>query len=790
MVNRYEIEFAGRPLVLETGRLAEQADAAVLVRYGDTVVLATATAAPEPREGADFFPLTVDYEERMYASGKIPGNFFRREGRPSETAILTMRLTDRPIRPLFPKDFRNDVQIICTALSWDGENDNDVLCILGASAALTISDIPFDGPVAAVRVGYIDGELVVNPTIPQMERSRLDLVVAGTGEAPNMIEAGANEVPEEICIEAIRRAHAALQPLLELQNRMRAELGKPKFSYPSFKVDPELERRVRELIGDRINAVLDTTEKHARAKAAKELATSITEQLGEGTNGKVVAGIIEEVEAEKLRERILAGGRRPDGRDLNELRPISCEVGVLPRTHGSGLFQRGQTQVLSIVTLGSTADEQQIDPLGLDEMKRYIHHYNMPPYSVGEVRRSGSPGRREIGHGALAERALVPVIPPKEEFPYTLRVVSEVVSSNGSTSMGSVCGSTLALMDAGVPIKAPVAGISIGLVTDEGGKHALLTDIQGIEDHYGDMDFKVAGTAEGVTAIQLDLKIRALPVDWIPDVFARARECRMFILERMSAAIASTRAELSQFAPRVLKTQIPIDKIGQLIGPGGKNIRALQDANKVKIDVEDDGTVYIAGTDATGAEKALQQIELFGREVEVGQTYLGKVTRLTSFGAFVEILPGKDGLVRLAELAEDRVNRVEDVVSIGDEIMVKVIEIDPQGRVNLSRRAVLTGEDVTARPPRDFGDDRPRRDYGDRERTPRRDYGDRPPRRDYGDRGDRRGGGGYGGRGDRPRREPSDRPEATATDHADRPSGPRPPRPGSFREGAPPRTTS
>jgi polyribonucleotide nucleotidyltransferase len=789
MVSRYEIEFGGRPLVLETGKLAGQADGAVTVRYGDTVVLATATAAPEPREGVDFFPLTVDYEERMYASGKIPGNFFRREGRPSETAVLTMRLTDRPIRPLFPKDFRNDVQVMCTALSWDGENDNDILCILGASAALTISDIPFDGPVGAVRIGRVDGQLVVNPTIPQMEQSQLDVVVAGTSQAPNMIEAGASEVPEELCIEAIRLAHSAIQPLLELQHRMRAEVGKPKFSYPSFKVDPDLERRVRDLIGDRINVILDATEKHARAKAAKELASSIAEQLGEGVGTKDVAGIVEEVEAEKLRERILSGGKRPDGRDANELRAISCEVGVLPRTHGSGLFERGQTQVLSIVTLGSTADEQQIDSLGLDEMKRFIHHYNMPPYSVGEVRRSGSPGRREIGHGALAERSLVPVIPPKEEFPYTLRVVSEVVSSNGSTSMGSVCGSTLALMDAGVPIKAPVAGISIGLVTGEGDKHALLTDIQGIEDHLGDMDFKVAGTAEGVTAIQLDLKIRALPLEWIPDVFARAREARLFILERMSSAIAETRPELSRFAPRVLKTKIPIDKIGQLIGPGGKNIRALQDANKVKIDVEDDGTVYIAGTDAAGADRAFQQIELFGREVEVGQTYLGKVTRITSFGAFVEILPGKDGLVRLTELSEDRVNRVEDVVSIGDEIMVKVIEIDPQGRVNLSRRAVLTGEEGPPRREREFGEDRPpRRDFGDR---PRRDFGDR-------DRGER-GRGGFGGAragGDRERprrepagREPAGREPAERADRGDRAGGPRPPRPGSFREGAPPRTS-
>jgi polyribonucleotide nucleotidyltransferase len=785
MVSRYEIDLAGRPLVLETGKLARQANAAVLVRYGDTVLLCAVTAAPEPREGADFFPLTVDYEERMYASGKIPGNFFRREARPTEQAILTMRLTDRPLRPLFPKDFRNDVQIICTALSWDAENDNDILCIIGASAALMISDIPFDGPCAAIRVGYIDGKVVVNPTIPQMQQSKLDLVVAGTAEAPNMLEAGASEVSDEVCIEAIRAGHAALKPLCDLQNKMRAEIGKPKFEYPAFGPPAELEKKVRGLIGKRIEAVLDTTEKHARAKAAKEIVKSIVEQLGEGTNAKEVAGIVDEVEAEALRERILKTGKRPDGRGVKDLREISAEVGVLPRTHGSGLFSRGETQALTIVTLGSTADEQQIDSLGLDESKRYIHHYNFPPYSVGEVRRSGSPGRREIGHGALAERALVPVIPPKEEFPYTLRVVSEVISSNGSTSMASVCGSTLALLDAGVPIKAPVAGISVGLVVSKDQKkHELLTDIQGIEDHHGDMDFKVAGTAAGVTAIQLDLKARGLPVEWIPDVFARCREARLFILEKMSAAIAETRPELSKFAPRVLKTKIPVDKIGQLIGPGGKNIRALQDTNKVKIDVEDDGTVYIAGTDSVGAERALQNIEMLGKDVEIGQTYLGKVTRLTTFGAFVEILPGKDGLVRLGELGEEPVNRVEDAVSIGDEIMVKVIEVDPQGRVNLSRRAVLTGEDVTTgrgprgggdRPPRrDFGDRPPRRDFGDR--PPRRDFGDRPPRRDFGDRPPRRD---FGDRPPRPEGEVADRPPRES---GERPAGgPRPPRPGSFR---------
>jgi polyribonucleotide nucleotidyltransferase len=755
---KYEIEFGGRPLSFEVGRLAEQAGGAVLVRYGDTVVLAAATGAPEPREGADFFPLTVDYEERMYAAGRIPGNFFRREGRPNEGAILTMRLTDRPLRPLFPKDFRNDVQIILTALSYDGENDPDVLCIVGASAALMVSDIPFEGPVAAVRVGYANGQYILNPTVQQQATSQMDLVVAGTSDAINMLEAGANEVAEEVVSEGIKWGHQQMQSLIELQLKMREEVGKPKFSYPSFGVSHELEEKVRALVGDRMNAVLDTAEKHSRAAAAKEIVKSVVAQLGEGTSSKDVAAVVEELEADALRERVLSGGKRPDGRGVTELRPLSAEAGILPRTHGSGLFQRGQTQVLSIVTLGSTADEQVVESLGEEGSKRYMHHYNMPPYSVGEVRRSGSPGRREIGHGALAERALVPVIPAKEEFPYTLRVVSEVVSSNGSTSMGSVCGSTLALMDAGVPIKAPVGGISIGLITSkDGSRHELLTDIQGIEDHHGDMDFKVAGTVAGVTAIQLDLKIRGLPTSLLDDVFKRAREARMKILGVMADAISQTRPELSKFAPRVLKTSIPVDRIGQLIGPGGKNIRGLQDQYKVKIDVEEDGTVYIAGVEGLKAEQAMRSVEMLGKDVEIGQTYMGKVTRITNFGAFVEILPGKDGLVRLGELAEEKVNRVEDAVSIGDEIMVKVIEIDPQGRVNLSRRAVLNPDAAPLpddRPPRrpgGFGDRPPRRDFGGDRGGDRPRYGDRPPRRDFGDRPPRDG-------GDRPPREGGERP--------------------------------
>lgn len=763
MVHQFDLEFAGRPLRLEVGRLAEQANGAVLVQYGETVLLAAVTAAPSPREGIDFFPLTVDYEERMYAAGKIPGNFFRREGRPTENAILTARLTDRPLRPLFPKDFRNEVQIIVTVLSYDGENDPDTLCLLGASAALTISDIPFDGPVASVRVGVVDGRLALNPTVEQQADSVLDLVVAGTASDINMLEAGARVVPEATLIEAIAFGHAGVKELIALQQKMRAQIGRAKFSYPSFGTDHALGERVRSLVGSRIDTVLDTTEKHARAAAATALARSVAEHIGAAADAKAIGGLIEELEAEGLRQRILKHGRRPDGRGVRDLRPISCAVGVLPRTHGTGLFQRGQTQVLSIATLGSSADEQQVDSLGLDETKRYMHHYNMPPYSVGEVRRTGSPGRREIGHGALAERSLIPVLPKKEDFPYTLRVVSEVVSSNGSTSMGSVCGSSLALMDAGVPISAPVAGISIGLISSEDGADVLLTDIQGIEDHHGDMDFKVAGTRDGVTAIQLDLKVRGLRANLIPEVFERARTARLFILDRMSEAIAAPRPELNRYAPRVMKASIPVDRIGQLIGPGGKNIRGMQETYKVKIDVQEDGTVYIAGTDSALAEKARVAVDLMGRDVEVGQSYMGKVTRLTTFGAFVEILPGKEGLVRIGELAEERIARVEDVVSIGDEIMVKVIEVDPQGRVNLSRRALLVPDDGT---PREPAERRPPRDFGDRARPPRRFDGDRP-RFDDRPRFE----------GDRPPREGGFR------------SGPRPPRPGGFRDGAPPSGT-
>jgi len=696
MVHSFQATVGGRVLTIETGKLAGQANGAVTVRYGETIVLATATANREPRPDVDFFPLTVDYEERLYAAGKIPGGFFKREGRPSEQAILTCRLTDRPIRPLFPKGFRNDVQVIVAVLSADQENEPDILSIIGASAALTVSDIPFEGPVGAVKVGYIDGELVLNPVASRMPDSQLELAIAGTRDAIVMVEAGANQIPEDVLLRALKFGHDAIQDIVKMQDQLRDAVGKPKFSYTVNEVSDELKQSVEKLVGDRIGPVVYQTDKQDRESARKQLIADLSAQLGEGTREKDVAQVVEDLEAKEVRSAILNEGKRPDGRDLTTIRPLACEVGVLPRTHGSGLFTRGQTQVLSIATLGSTAEEQIIDGLGTEESKRFMHHYNMPPFSVGEVRRMGSPGRREIGHGALAERALLPIIPATDEFPYTIRVVSEVVSSNGSTSMGSVCGSVLALMDAGVPIKAPVGGIAMGLITDDQGRFAVLTDIQGIEDHLGDMDFKVAGSATGVTALQMDIKVKGLSYEILEKALAQAREARLFILERMMETIAEARPELSPYAPRSYRTKIPVEKIGALIGPGGKNVRGLQDEYNVKVDIQDDGTVFVSSVDAEGARRALSQIDRFTRDVTIGADYLGKVTRITNFGAFVEIFPGKEGLVRNPELAEYRITRPEDVVSIGDEIMVRVIEIDAQGRVNLSRRAVLEGTPVSA----------------------------------------------------------------------------------------------
>jgi len=691
MSHRYEVEIGGRPLSIETGELAGQANGAVVVRYGDTMVLATATMTKEPRPDIDFFPLTVDYEERMYAAGKIPGGFFKREGRPSQEAILTCRLTDRPIRPLFPKGFRNDVQVIVTVLSADQENEPDLLSIIGASAALTISDIPFGGPVGAVRIGYINDELVINPVVSLMSESILDLTVAGTSDAVVMVEAGAKQIPEDRMLDALKLGQAALQPIIEIQRKMRDEIGKPKAEYKVHEVSEEERQAILAEIGDRMAEVVNQTDKTVREDLRDALVKDIVEKLGETYPLKDIVAVIEDVEKDLVRRNILDKGIRPDGRDLTTIRPISCQVGLLPRAHGSGLFTRGQTQVLTIATLGSISDEQVIDGLGADETKRFIHHYNFPPFSTGEVRRIGSPGRREVGHGALAERSIAPVIPSTDDFPYTIRLVSEVLSSNGSTSMGSVCGSTLALMDAGVPILMPVAGIAMGLITGEDGRFAILTDIQGIEDHSGDMDFKVAGTSNGITALQMDIKVKGLSFDVIEKALAQARAARLYILEQILQTIAEVRPDLSPYAPRMVRTKIPVEKIGALIGPGGRMIRGIQEETGAKLDVEEDGTVFISSVDPEGAQKALQAVERLTREVELGGVYLGKVTRLTNFGAFVEILPGKDGLVRLQELADYHVSRPEDVVHVGDEIMVKVIEIDSQGRINLSRRAVLEG---------------------------------------------------------------------------------------------------
>lgn len=697
MAHVFETVFGDRTLTIESGKLAGQANGAVTVRYGDTVVLATATATREPRPDTDFFPLTVDFEERMYAAGKIPGGFFKREGRPTQQAILTCRLTDRPIRPLFPTGFRNDVQIVVTVLSADQENEPEILSIIGASAALTVSDIPFEGPVAAVRVGYIDGQFVLNPLASQMSESQLELTMAGTRDAIVMVEAGANQLPENVMLEALEFGHNAMQDVITLQDRIRSQIGKPKFSFSAKQPTADVRSKVEAAAKDRLEDMIYQPNKEARDAARRGIIGDAIASIGEGANGKDVAAVLEELETGVFRNEILDNGRRPDGRDLTAIRPISCEVGLLPRAHGSGLFTRGQTQILSVATLGSTADEQVIDGLGIEESKRFMHHYNFPPYSTGEVKRMGSPGRREIGHGALAERALLPVIPDTDEFPYTIRLVSEALSSNGSTSMGSVCGSILALMDAGVPIRTPVAGIAMGLISNDDGRYAILTDIQGLEDHLGDMDFKVAGTATGVTALQMDIKVKGLSFEVLQKALAQAREGRLFILDRMMETISETRPDLSPFAPRSYRTKIPHDKIGQLIGPGGKNVRALQEENNVKIDIQEDGTVYVSSVDAEGARRALAVIDRFSRDVEIGADYLGKVTRIGTIGVFVEIYPGKEGLVRLGELADYRVARPEDVVSVGDEVMVRVIEVDPQGRVNLSRRAVLEGP--SSRPP-------------------------------------------------------------------------------------------
>ena len=689
---RFETELAGRTITVETGHVAEQANGALVIRSGDTMLLVTAVASRTPREGIDFFPLTCDYEEKLYAAGRIPGSFPRREGRPSENAILTSRMIDRPMRPLFPKDFRNDVQIVATVLSTDQEQDPTSLAVTGASCALQISGIPHGGPVGCVRVGMIDGRLIANPTLNQLAESDLDLVVAGTEDAITMVEGGAQQVAEETVLQALRLAHDEIRVLVRWQREIRASVGKPPMQYPPATVSQDVIDAVHGHVADRITQAARNADKAAREAAIDELKNETIgalEQRFPEARGDIAKAFESELK-KAVRAAILDEGIRPDGRRTDEIRHISCQVGVLPRTHGSALFSRGQTQALSIVTLGSGQDQQKLDGLGLEEFKRFMHHYNFPPFSVGEARPLRSPGRREIGHGALAERAVHNVMPDDEDFPYVVRIVTEILSSNGSTSMASVCGSALALMDAGVPLRAPVAGIAMGLITDEHEQRAaVLSDIQGMEDALGDMDFKVAGTATGITALQMDIKIVGLRWDLLERALEQARQGRLFILGKMAETLPGPRAEMSQWASRIDVIQINPDKIRDVIGPGGKTIRRIVDETGAQIDIEDDGRVFIASHNAMAREQALAMIRDLTDDIEIGRIYKGKVARLMSFGAFVEIMPKKEGLVRIGQLAEHHVDKVEDVVKVGDEIMVKVIEIDDRGRINLSRKEAI-----------------------------------------------------------------------------------------------------
>ena len=686
----FEIELGGRKLTIEQGKMAKQANGAVLVRYGDTVVLVTATASSAPREGVDFFPLTVDYEEKMYAAGKIPGGFIKREGRPSSDAVLCARLIDRPIRPLFPEGFRNDVQIVATVLCVEQDNPPEIAVMIGASCALTVSDIPFMGPIAGVRVGYVDGAFVINPTEEQRTVSELNLTVAGSHDAVMMVEAGANELSEEVVLDAILFGHAEIRRLVEFQNDIRSACGKEKIVPAIFAVSEELESKVRAYAEERLDAATRNSDKLARdADIAAIKAETVEHFIEEYPDAaKEIAQILYKIEKGIVRHMITHEKIRPDGRALDEVRPVSCEVGILPRTHGSGLFTRGQTQVLTVTTLGSIGDEQIIDGLGPETTKHYLHHYNFPGYSVGEARPMRSPGRREIGHGALAERALVPMIPSIEDFPYTIRLVSEILESNGSSSMGSVCGSTLSLMCAGVPIKRPVSGVAMGLVRD-GDDYSILTDIQGMEDALGDMDFKVAGTTKGITAIQMDIKIAGITRDILASALAQAKQGRAFILEKMLACIDKPAAELSPYAPRVEVITIDIDKIRDVIGTGGKVVRKIIDETGVDVDIHEDGNIFITSPNMEAMDRARKMIEDIVREVEVGEVYTGRVTRFLKFGAFVELLPGKEGLCHISQLAKHRVESVEDVVKIGDQLEVKVIEIDEKGRINVSHKALL-----------------------------------------------------------------------------------------------------
>ncbi|MBR2705155.1 MAG: polyribonucleotide nucleotidyltransferase [Clostridia bacterium] len=695
MFKVYETELAGRKLTIESGKIAELANGSVVVRYGETVVMVNVTAAKEAAEGVDFFPLSVDYEEKLYAAGKIPGGYTKREGKPADKAILTSRAIDRPIRPLFPKDFRNSTCVVATVLAVDPDCSPEVCAMIGASAALSISDIPFGGPTAAVDVGYVDGEIIINPTLAQREVSKLRLTVAGTIDKIAMIEAGADEIPNSTMLEAIKTAHVEIKKLCNFISDIKAEIGKPKFEYTPFVTDPEVFAEVKANFKDRMYKEVQHVDKRdvddAVAKITEDITNYYIEKVGEEAAAELktaIADSVHDLEKECVRELIFNEHKRVDGRALDEIRPLSCEVGVLPRVHGSAIFTRGQTQVMSIATLGMKSEEQELD--GLDEIatKRYMHQYNFPSYSVGEARPSRGPGRREVGHGALAEKALVPVLPSVEEFPYCIRVVSEVLSSNGSTSQASICGSTLALMDAGVPIKKPVAGISTGLVTDKNdpSKYVMLTDIQGIEDFFGDMDFKVGGTRDGITAIQVDIKVDGLSYEIIEEAFNRTEKARIHILDDiMAPQIAEPRPEISKYAPKILSTKISVDKIKDVIGSGGKVINKIIEETGVKIDIEEDGQVFVYSSDIEGAKKAMKMIQDIAREIEVNEIYDGVVSKIMPFGAFVD-LGGKEGLLHISKISSKRVEKVEDVLSIGDEVRVKVYEIDSQGRINLTMK--------------------------------------------------------------------------------------------------------
>ncbi len=697
MIHRIEREFEGRKFVLEVGKVAKQADGSAWIRFADTVVLVTAVGAKEAREGIDFFPLTVDYQEKAYAAGKIPGGFFKREGRPGDKATLTSRLIDRSLRPLFPKSFRHEVQVIGTVLSADQENDPDILAVVGASCALSLSQIPFDGPVAAVRIARSKGELIINPTYAQLDASDLDLVVAGTEDAVIMVEGGANELPEEVMLEAIARGHQAMLPLIKMQKELVAEIGKGKPSVPSRSLEESVLSRVKEISGEKIRTLVFVADKEEQKRRREEFLLELLEGLAEEPeeirNSALEAFNV--IEREEMRGMILSESRRADGRRPDEVRPISSEVGLLPRTHGSALFTRGQTQALVTTTLGTVEDQQRIDDIEEETTKRFMLHYNFPPFSVGEVKFMRGPGRREIGHGALAERSLLPILPSQDQFPYTMRIVSDILESNGSSSMATVCGASLSLMDAGVPVRSAVAGVAMGLVK-ENDRYSILTDIQGLEDHLGDMDFKVAGTRDGITALQMDIKVAGVTQEILRQALQQAKQARLFVLGEMSRVLSEPREGLSPYAPRIFTIRIPVDKIREVIGPGGKVIRGIIDETGVKMDVSDDGTVSIASIDEAAAQKALSMVARIVEVPEVGKTYLGKVKKIMDFGAFVEILPNTDGLLHISQIAEHRVKKVEDELSQGEELMVKVIDIDRSGKIRLSRKEVLREE--TAEP--------------------------------------------------------------------------------------------